>query len=101
MDTLHPDNCGVELVTNDGKKFVTHPSYRGASSHEIRKPLALSKGVTGKVLRTGKTIRLGDVTQEKYYIEVTDGIRSELCVPIKIHSKVIGAFNIESKRGNA
>jgi PAS domain S-box-containing protein len=100
-DTLHPDNCGVELVTDREDSYQAHPSYRGASKKEIRELTPLSKGVTGKVIVTGKPIRLGDISQEAAYIEVTKGIRSELCVPIKIQDRVIGAFNIESKQVDA
>lgn len=100
-DTLHPDSCGVELVSECGDTYQAHPSYRGASSQEIREPLPLSKGVTGKVIASGKPIRLGDVTQEAAYIEATKGICSELCVPIKIQERIIGAFNIESRQIDA
>lgn len=99
--TLHPDNCGVELVTEDGKAYQTHHSYRGTSSSEPRNLMPLSKGVTGKVISTGIPIRLGDVTKEPAYIEATKGVRSELCVPIKIQERIIGVFNIESKQVNA
>ena len=101
VDTLHPDNCGVELVTEDGDKYLTHSSYRGAAKREISKALPLSKGITGKVISTGKPVRLGDVSHAVAYIEVTRGIRSELCVPIRIQKRVIGAFNIESKQADA
>jgi GAF domain-containing protein len=99
--SLQPDNCGFELVTESGDMYQAHPSYRGASIKEIRSPIALAKGVTGKVITTGEPIRLGDVSQNSSYIEVTKGIRSELCVPIKIQDRVIGAFNIEAKQADA
>jgi len=98
---LHPDNCGMELVTDLGDMYQAHPSYHGASKREIRKPLSLSEGIIGKVITTGKAIRTGDVSQEPSYIEVTKGVRSELCVPIKIQERIIGAINIESKQVNA
>lgn len=100
-DTLHPDNCGVELVTDREDSYQAHSSYRGASKKEIREPTPLSKGVTGKVISTRKPIRLGNVAQEAAYVEVTNGVHSELCVPIKIQDRVIGAFNIETKQADA
>ena len=100
-NTLHPVNCGVELVTDRGDMYQTHPSYSGVSKNEIQMPIPFSKGVTGKVITTGIPIRLGDVTQESAYIEVTKGVRSELCVPIKIHERVIGTINIESDKPDA
>ncbi|MGB7876089.1 MAG: GAF domain-containing protein, partial [Anaerolineales bacterium] len=100
-DSLHPDNCGVELITESGDMYLAHSSYRGAMKDDIRKALPLSKGVSGKVISTGKPIRLGDVSQDSDYVEVTQGIQSELCVPIMIQDRVIGAFNIESKQADA
>ena len=100
-DTLRPDNCGVELVTESGDAYRAHSSYRGISSEKLGGPVPLSKGVTGKVITTGKSIRLGEVTKEPVYLEITKGVRSELCVPINIRGKTIGAINIESKNLNA
>jgi len=100
-DSLNPDNCGVELVTGQGDAFIPHRSYRGALVKKTRRAMPLSTGVVGKVITSGQTIRLGDVTQEPAYIEATPKVKSELCVPIKIRQEVIGAFNIESKYPNA
>jgi len=100
-DTLLPANCGIELVSDNGDTYQTHPSYRGTSKLEIRMPLPISKGVTGKVIRTGTLVRLGKVSDEPVYIEVTHGVQSELCLPIRIQDRVIGAINIESKKMDA
>ena len=101
FDALSPDNCGVELVTDGGDMYVAHSSYRGASKNGIKRLTPLSKGISGKVISTGKPVRLGDISQDADYVEVTQGIQSELCVPIKIQDRVIGAFNIESKQVHA
>jgi len=100
-EMLQPDNCGVELVTPAGNIYQAHPSYRGITKNESRNSTSVSKGITGKVISTGNPVRLGDVTQDADYIEATREVRSELCVPIKIHNRVIGAFNLESKQINA
>ena len=100
-DSLYPDNCGVELLTESGDMLVPHPSYRGATNDVIRKHMHISQGVTGKVASTGTPIRLGDVGQEPAYIEATVGVQSELCVPIKMQDRVIGVINVESKKTDA
>ena len=100
-DTLYPDNCGIELLTEDGKTLVPHPSYRGATGDVDRWHMDISQGVTGKVASTGISVRLGDVSQEPAYIEATVGVQSELCVPIKIQDRVIGVINVESKKADA
>ncbi len=100
-DTLHPDNCGVELLTESGDMLVPHASYQGASGDKARWRMHISQGVTGKVASTGLPIRLGDVSQESAYIEATVGVKSELCVPIKIQDRIIGVINVESKTPEA
>ena len=99
-DTLHPDNCGIELII-EKDMLVPHPSYRGAFGDNFRWRLHISEGVTGKVASTGIPIRLGDVSQEPSYIEATVGVQSELCVPIKMQDRIIGVINIESKKPDA
>ncbi|MBN1453051.1 MAG: GAF domain-containing protein [Anaerolineales bacterium] len=100
-DTLHPDNCGVGLLSEHGNMLVPHASYWGASGDKSRRRMLTSRGVTSKVASTGIPIRLGDVSQEPAYVETMHGVQSELCVPIKIQDRVIGVINIESKKPDA
>jgi PAS domain S-box-containing protein len=100
-DTLYPDNFGILLFDWVTNTLKPHPSYRGTSQENLSKPLPLVQGLTGKVASTGKPIRLGDVTKESAYFEVTNGVRSELCVPIISRNQVIGVINTESKKQNA
>ncbi len=100
-DTLFPDNCGIELVSKSGDKILPHQSYHRYKHDPERRAMSLDEGVCGKVVRTGQSIRLGDVKQEPAYIEGTPGIQSELCAPIKIQDRVIGVLNVESKKPDA
>jgi PAS domain S-box-containing protein len=100
-DSLYPDNFGVVLFDRATDTLKPHRSYRGTSSDLLEKPLPITKGIIGIVTRTGKPIRLGDVTTEFSYFEVTEGVRSELCVPIISRGQVIGVINSESKKQNA
>ncbi len=47
------------------------------------------------------SILAGNVSLEPEYYESTDGILSELCVPIHNRTKIIGVLNAESKQLNA
>lgn len=99
-DSFYPDACGVGLTTENGDEIFLHPSSRGAADYvDVAKPLSV--GVIGKVVRSGRAIRLGDVKQEPAYIEAMPGVQSELCVPVKIGREVIGVINVESKSQDA
>ncbi len=100
-DTLYPDNFGILFFDSTANTLRPHPSYRGTSQENLSRPLPETQGLTGKVAKTGKPIRTGDVTKESSYFEVTDGVRSELCVPIISRGQVIGVINTESKKPDA
>ncbi|MBI1801465.1 MAG: GAF domain-containing protein, partial [Chloroflexi bacterium] len=80
---------GGEVVPPDAE--IAEVWKRGAE--------ALS-GVVGWVLRSGQALRIGDVRENTLFFGGAD-IRSELCVPISLPDRVIGAIDIESVELNA
>ena len=100
-DTLYPDNCGVLLLNETQDELKPHTSYRSTNKEMLALSMPLTEGITGKVAATGISIRVGDVSLEPAYYESTDGVLSELCVPIKNGTKIIGVLNVESKLLNA
>ncbi len=94
-DTFYPDNFGVLLLDNTGQYLLPHISYQGITL-DVQKQMPASQGIAGQVVASGQPRRVKDVRLEPAYIEVTNGIRSELCVPIKIGKRVIGVINAES-----
>lgn len=97
-NTLYPDNFGILLFEGTTNTLKPHPSYRGTSQENLSKTLLLSEGISGKVAQTGMPIRVGDVTKESSYLQVTDGVQSELCVPLISRGHIIGVINTESKK---
>ncbi len=59
-------------------------------------PWPLTRGIMGRVVRTGKTEIINDITQAKDYIPKTHRTRSMLVVPIMREGRVIGVMNLES-----
>ncbi|MCC6300757.1 MAG: GAF domain-containing protein [Anaerolineales bacterium] len=98
---IYNEVCGVLLLNEKGDILTPHPSYFGADVSNWREGTPISEGITGKSASLGKILRLGDVTQEPAYIEIASETRSELCVPIRVNTRVIGVFNVESKTLNA
>lgn len=99
--TLYPDNFGILLFAEVSSTLKPHPSYRGITLEHYARPFPVARGITGKVATARKPIRLGDVTQDADYLKVTDGVRSELCVPIISRGRLIGVINTESRKQNA
>ena len=98
---LYPDNCGVLLLNEAGTLLKVHISYWGKLFDGAVDELPLSRGIIGQVAATGQPMRNNDVSHITPYLETTTGIRSELCVPIRVNEKIIGVFNVESRKLNA
>jgi PAS domain S-box-containing protein len=99
--TIYNEVCGVLLLTQGGEFLKPHPSYFGANIESWKDGTPLNKGVTGKAVLSGIPIRLGDVSQDSDFIEIAIGVKSELCVPIRVNKKIIGILNVESRTPNA
>jgi diguanylate cyclase (GGDEF)-like protein len=56
-----------------------------------------STGVIGRVVRTGATQVLQDVTVDGAFVAAAPGLRAEVCVPVRVSGEVVGAVNLESR----
>ncbi|MBE7556462.1 MAG: GAF domain-containing protein [Anaerolineales bacterium] len=61
-----------------------------------RDPWPLTKGIMGRVVRTGELAWVNDITQEKDYVPNSHRTRSVLAVPVIREDRVIGIINLES-----
>jgi signal transduction histidine kinase len=73
----------------------------GLSKEAQQTRLAIGHGVTGWVAKTGKPLRVPDVTADPRYISVRKDIRSELAVPLLVEGALIGVLNVDSKQHDA
>ena len=73
----------------------------GLSDEARQLKLAIGRGVTGWVAKTGKPLRLADTTTDSRYISVRQDIRSELAVPLLLEGQLIGVLNVDSTRPDA
>lgn len=55
-------------------------------------------GISGYVAATGRSYICPDVERDPRYVVGLDQARSSLTVPLRLHDKVIGIFNIESRQ---
>ena len=97
ISLLYSEVCGIILLDSTAQLLVPHPSYIGANISGWRNGYSVREGITGKCVSIGKIIRTGNITTESGYIEIEAGVRSELCVPIRAHERIIGVINVESK----
>lgn len=98
---IFPDLCGVLLLNDQGDMLLPHPSSVGPNMGNWQVGYSIARGITGRAVTTGRTMRIADITKDPDYIEVADGIKSELCVPFSVHGRIIGVFDVESRQENA
>ncbi len=92
------------IVEEDLEKRMWIAASRGypASLVQYRAQLwSLDRGIVGRVARTAKAERIGDVSQNPDYFEQRPSTRSELAVPVVREGQVIGVINLESDEAEA
>ena len=65
----------------------------------IIKEIPITRGISGRVVRTGEAALVEDVRDDPDFIGAIEGIVSEVCIPLRDEGKVVGTFNVESTGG--
>lgn len=99
VNKLKYDEFSILFLEN--KKLILKEGHNHPKKDVAEYHIKLGKGVTGKVAESGRPIIVNDVSKSKDYIRIRKKIKSELAVPIKNKGKVIGLFNVESRKLNA
>lgn len=55
-------------------------------------------GISGYVAATGRSYICPDIERDPRYVTGLDQARSSLTVPLRLHDKLIGVFNVESRQ---
>lgn len=66
---------------------------------DIYERIHITKGVMGRVARTGKPVLVADVRKDRDYISADPTVLSEAAVPIVVDNRVLGVLNIEEVVG--
>ncbi len=56
----------------------------------------LSVGVIGRVVRNGAMEVIEDVSVDPAFVAAIPGLRAEVCIPVRVHGRVVGAVNLET-----
>ncbi len=101
---FHYYNVALLLLDEDRREVVMEAAtggleYLSASSYRQ----SIDEGIIGWVVRNGQSLLANDVSQEPHYIRISSQVptQSELCVPLKLENRVIGALDVQSTQLNA
>jgi CheY-like chemotaxis protein len=99
-DLMHFDHFAIRLLDRKSNRLEIVMSA-GLPDDALNVELfgdAENNGISGYVASTGRSYICPDVERDPRYISGLDSARSSLTVPLRLHDKVIGIFNIESRQ---
>jgi CheY-like chemotaxis protein len=97
---MHFDHFAIRLLDRKSNKLEMVIST-GLPSEALNIELysqTESNGISGYVAATGRSYICPDVERDPRYVMGLDQAKSSLTVPLRLHDKVIGIFNIESRQ---
>ena len=97
-DLLHFEVAEIRMVdeaTNQLKPLLAVGMDPDAAQRDLFADTH-GNGVTGFVAATGKSYLCEDTTEDPLYLEGVRGAKSSLTVPLMLHDRVVGTFNVES-----
>lgn len=91
-------NVFIYFLDEEKNELVLKGTYNSRIYEINNKRIKLGEGILSKVFETKNWIYVDDVSKEKNYIKVIDGMKSEFVYPLKLKGEVLGAIGIESER---
>jgi len=88
----------ASLLMIEGKTLRLVGCRKYPKELDIVLPFDGNKGVTVKAAKAGKAIFISDLRKEEAYVPGRPGMLSELAVPMKMGTRVLGVLNVESER---
>jgi CheY-like chemotaxis protein/PAS domain-containing protein len=98
-ELMHFDHFAIRLLDRRSKKLEVVIS-KGLPPEAVNIDLFADEngnGISGYVAATGRSYICPDVERDPRYVMGLDQAKSSLTVPLRLHDKVIGVFNIESR----
>lgn len=89
------------IILGDTADNLQVPAQRGYPDDMFSEPQFLQRGITGQVLQSGHTVRIGDIRSETNYLPLIPKSRSILLVPILKGRSVLGVILVEHDKLNA
>ncbi len=88
----------VSIYQFEGERLVRKAAV---NEREDEQEWNISRGVIGRVARTGRPALITNVSQDPDYVSAHDDVVSEICVPIVREGRVLGVVNVAEARVGA
>jgi len=99
-ELMHFDHFAIRLLDRKSNKLemVISAGFPSEALNVELFALPEGNGISGYVAATGRSYICPDVERDPRYVAGLEQARSTLTVPLRLHDKVIGIFNIESRQ---
>ncbi|MEM2816539.1 MAG: GAF domain-containing protein [Candidatus Bathyarchaeia archaeon] len=98
QEILEFSHADIFLIEGEKLKLVTATNAPPQALGKIEISLAENKSIVAKTAKDQTTIYVPDTRNNDSYLKIGEAFLSELSVPIKIGTSVLGVLNVESKR---
>ena len=95
MEVFEPYTASIALIDPKTKDLEIVVS-RGLERDSKKLRLKIGQGITGWVALHGQPLLVPNVTRDKRYVKVHEGVVSEIAVPMEDRGNVIGVVNIDT-----
>jgi signal transduction histidine kinase len=89
------------LVNDEGDYAHLYTTSQLLAEYERNRFIKVGAGLVGWSIANGALINVPDVLQDPRHLPGIAATRSELCVPLRVGERVIGAVDVQSPRVNA
>jgi PAS domain S-box-containing protein len=97
--------CGIGLLEPGGTRLVNAAAHGYKSEDWRALALPIGEGIMGRCAETGLPLRVDDVRLDprsaRRDVDEREGIRSMLCVPLRVAGKLLGVISAFSTRSAA
>ncbi|MFG0283754.1 MAG: response regulator [Phycisphaerales bacterium JB039] len=97
-DLLRFDHFAVRLINEKTGKLelVISAGLSDEAAELDLRPALKGNGIAGYVAATGRSVLCTDSTQDERFLPCLADARSSVCVPLRLHDRVIGVLDAES-----
>ena len=87
---------GIALLDESSEMLEMKLAIKYGDNPRALEPVKLGEGLVGYAALHKEPVLVDDVTQDPRYINVVEGVRSELVIPLLLKDRCIGVFDLES-----
>ncbi len=99
VHSLDWDHAGFALIDGARGEFTVEAvTSRVTTQIEIGLRRALGAGIVGVVSATGRPVAVNEVENHPEYVALTEGVQTEVCLPLVRGGEVIAVLNLEDRR---